>query len=133
MTSACMQIYTVHTVTDLVTKYELFEHVSLLSRPRDHYIVAVEVYPSPSDRLRHTTRAVFGRDTPAPIQSAVELHDIPTQNKRIYKLQEIPNEFMANSTWTNNLDELIYRIETLEQNHNMVDDIYGNMCQKMFQ
>ena len=31
-----------------------------------------------------------------------------------------------------NLDELIYRIETLEQNQNMVDDIYGNMCQKMF-
>ena len=40
---------------------------------------------------------------------------------------------MANSTWKNNLDELIYRIETLEQNQNMVDDIYGNMCQKYFQ
>ena len=121
--------FRVFTVSEMIDKYALTPLVSDRSRPPDHSLIVVELQVSVGDSLcEQTPSPALNIDTP-PNTNAEDT----TRQKRKYNVSNISTDFMANAEWRDQLSIIINELLERTNNQCIVDDLYDNMCCKIFE
>ena len=137
-------------MTDLIDNLSIMNLISDLSRPPDHSIIITSVHLSPGDGLStgiNSNGRSGGVTHNVPLMREMSYNNESTPEHitrvdvnaetlkrpiRKYDVSTIPDNFMSNITWRNELNVLIDKLQTRCDDQNDIDILYNDMCKYTF-
>ncbi len=125
--------FRVDTVSDLLATFDLFKLLSSNCKPPDHSVLTAKL--SFTQTLEVDESNLFASGYCNYGESAQGLPDQNPNEKRErrrYNFANIDNSFMNNNAWRLAMSELITRLERVQVNKDILDEIYSGLCRSVF-
>ena len=144
--------FKVCTVTDMLSQMLLEQMISDQCRPPDHSIIEVKVRVSPGDalcptvslgstieqnnnssarsRVRPDNFRISENNMSARLNSRMNVNI--NKPSKIYNVPDIPEQFMTNPAWRDEINIIIDKLQSRCDTQNEVDILYNTMCATVY-
>ena len=90
--------------TDIICKYNIQSLITLYSKPPDHSVVCVDIFSGHKQFTSHSDKSL-------------------SLKSKVYDFSHIPDGFMANDTWQQNIKNVINKLENIQGEQLEVNEV----------
>ncbi len=123
--------FKVHTMTDLCDQLKLAPLIGDRCRLPDHSIICADIN-IPISCVNHDYDIMCG-DMQQSLGNDIQdpTAEVNRVNRKHYKFDQVPNEFMSSDRWKSDINELIDLFATCQKEQREMDNVYDSFCCKV--